>query len=657
MESNAKHNFIFKNLSGEILSITLSETNTIEELIHLYFKRKGKENLLTTNIENTYFVYNNKILDYKSNQKLNSIFYQGAVHVITVLHLEYKEKYDNIEIIEKIKEKIYTCVYKAKYNGKLVAVKKIKKEQLKDDIKDSKCVIDLTEQDFQEEIVKFNRELLNMKICKCENSVEIYDYYEMEKEFVIVMELCDSNLNKELSKTKNGFNVEKIKEILLQLNNVFRIMNQNNIVHRDIKLHNILVKYLNEEKTKFKVLLSDYGVSNQLNSLTQKFKTHAGTHVIMAPEILSGKKYNNKCDLWSLGVNIYFLYMKKLPYSGTSENLILNQIKKLGQSILDKIKDEKLKDLLSKLLVVEPENRISWEDYFEHAFFKNKVNINIEKYEDIKLLEPIKNNVHSSVYKAKYKDQLIAVKKINKDVLKEEIMENLLLEEITDEDFKEEIIKFNRELSLMKKCYCENSVEIYGSFDTEKEFIIAMELCDNTLFYELAKTKNGFNEKEIKDILLQLNNVFKKLNENNIAHRDIKLHNILVKYLNEEKTKFKVLLSDYGVSNQLSNITQKYKTFAGTRIIMAPEILKGEEYNNKCDLWSLGIIIYQLYTKDIPYNGEVDNIILEQIQKLGQSILEKIKDEKLKDLLSKLLIEDPEKRITWEEYFKHDFFK
>ena len=658
MESNTKYNCIFKNDIGELLTICLDGNNrTIQDLIHSYFKRKEKENLFINNIENTYFIYNNALIDYKSKQKLSSFFGLSEINTIIVLRLEYENKYDDIEIIEKIKDKIYTSVYKAKYKEKIVAVKKIKKQQLKDDIKDNKCINEITDEDFKEEVIKFNRELSNMKKCYCENSVKIFDYFDTEKEFVIIMELCDSNLFKELAKTKNGFNVKEIKEILLQLNNVFRLMYQNNIVHRDIKLHNILVKYLNEEKNKFKVLLSDYGVSNQLNSMTQKYKTHVGTQIIMAPEILSGNKYNNKCDLWSLGVNIYYLYRKKPPYSGTSENIILNQIKNLGQSILDNIKDEKLKNLLSKLLVIEPENRISWEEYFEHNFFKEKNIINIEKYEDIELLEPIKNNVHSSVYKAKYKDKLIAVKKINKEILKEEIMENLLLEEITDEDFKEEIIRFNREISLMKKCYCDNSVEIYGSFDTEKEFIIAMELCDNTLFYELAKTKNGFNEKEIKDILLQLNNVFRKLNDNNIVHRDIKLHNILVKYTNEEKTKFKVLLSDYGVSNQINNIKQKYKTFAGTRIIMAPEILKGEEYNNKCDLWSLGVIIYQLYTKNVPYNGELDNIILKQIKDLGQSILNNIKDQKLKDLLSKLLVEEPKKRINWEEYFEHYFFK
>ena len=184
-----------------------------------------------------------------------------------------------------------------------------------------------------------------------------------------------------------------------------------------------------------------------------------------------------------------------------------------------------------------------------------------------------------------------------------------------------------------------------------------MELCDNTLFKELAKTKKWFNAKEIRDILFQLNNVFRILNEKNIAHRDIKLNNILVKYLNEEKSKFKVLLSDYGVSNQLCSMTKKYKTHAGTQIIMAPEILSGKEYDNKCDLWSLGVIIYQLYTKKPPYSGSFDKVILNQINKLGQKVLDVIKDEKLKDLLSKLLVKEPENRISWKAYFQHDFFR
>ena len=181
---------------------------------------------------------------------------------------------------------------------------------------------------------------------------------------------------------------------------------------------------------------------------------------------------------------------------------------------------------------------------------------------------------------------------------------------LTEEDFKKEISKFNRELKIMQICHCENSVEIYDYFDTEKEFVIVMKLCGSTLFKELAKTKKGFNGRQIKEILFQLNKVFKKMNDNNIAHRDIILNNILIKYLNEDKTKFEVLLSDYGINNQLESMTGKFHTNTGTKIDMVPQILKGERYNNECNLWSLGVNIYQLYTKKSPYSRKCDNQIL-----------------------------------------------
>jgi len=657
MEPKLYYNCIFINYLGEKLVVTVDCEMTIEELIHTYYKRKEKENLFIDNIEKTYFIYNSQKINYNNNHnKLYSLFIFGENQTIYVSRLDYDQSTNDINLIEIIKDNIYTCVYKAKYKGKYVAVKSIKKDQLKEDIKESIVDVEISEEDFKAEISKFNKELTIMQKCHCENSVQIYDYFDKEKEFVIVMELCDNTLFKELCKTKNGFNPNQIKEILLQLNNVFKIMNENNIVHRDIKLHNILVKYLDKEKMKFKILLSDYGVSNQLNSMTKRYTTHAGTQIIMAPEILSGNDYNNKCDLWSLGVNIYQLYTKKPPYTGQFESNILKQINTLGQSVLNVIKDEKLKDLLSKLLVKNPEQRISWKEYFEHKFFTSS-SITIDNYEDVKILETIKDNIYTCVYKASYKDDLVAVKVIKKEALKENIKENKVIDEITEEDFKEEIDKFHREVSIMKKCHCDNSVEIYGSFDLENEFAIVMELCDNTLFKELAKTKKGFNAKEIKGILLQLNNVFRIMDQNNIVHRDIKLHNILVKYLDNEKTKFKILLSDYGVSNQLSSITTNYKTHAGTQIIMAPEILSGNDYNNKCDLWSLGVNIYQLYTKKPPYTGQFESHILKQINKLGQSVLNVIEDEKLKDLLSKLLVKNPEQRLSWKEYFEHDFFK
>ena len=371
-------NFIFDNTYHDKILIKAKGDTTIEELIDLYFKRKGKSNLIVDNFEYTYFIYNAHILTYKNNKnKINSFFF-SPTNTIVVCRLDYRKELKDFEIIELIKENVYTLVYKAKIKNfftEFVAIKKIKKEQLKEDIKENLVIDEISEGDFKKEINKFNRELENMKICRCENSVEIYDYFDTEEYFIIIMEFCDNNLFKELAKTKNGFKVEQIRKILKQLNNVFKLMNKYNIAHRDIKLNNILVKYLNNEKTEFKVLLSDYGVSNQLNSMTGKYMTHAGSQIIMAPEILNGEPYTNKCDLWSLGVNIFQLYTKKPPYNGKFDKVILEQIEKKGQTVLNVIKDDSLKDLLSKLLVRNPAERMSWDEYFLHNFFNSNINI------------------------------------------------------------------------------------------------------------------------------------------------------------------------------------------------------------------------------------------------------------------------------------------
>ena len=365
---------IFNNDLEKIL-INIDKEKTIQELIEEYFKRIKKSNLIIDNIEKTFFQYNLITINYKNNQEKIKFYFENKDSLeISVRRMNYNNYFREYKETRLIKNNIYTSIYEAKLlnsnDNKLVAIKKIDKDRIKEDMLEDLCLTELTEEDFKPEINKFNNEIKNMQICHCENSVEIYDYYNTEKEFIIIMELCDNTLLNELAKTKSGFSVQKIKDILLQLNNVFKKMHKNNICHRDIKLNNILIKYLNKEKTEFKILLSDYGISNQIRSLTTRYKTYAGTKIIMAPEILNNEKYDDKCDLWSLGIIIYKLKTKKLPYNGKTDKEILDEIEAKGKSVLNKIDDEKLKNLIAKLLVKNPHQRISWEEYFEHEFFK-----------------------------------------------------------------------------------------------------------------------------------------------------------------------------------------------------------------------------------------------------------------------------------------------
>ena len=107
-------------------------------------------------------------------------------------------------------------------------------------------------------------EITSMNLLKeCENSINFFGYFKEENFVYLIMELCDGSLNK-IIKTKN-LNAKEIKEILQQLNNVFKIMHENAIIHRDIKPENILIKKL--ENNKYLYILTDYGLSKQLTNL------------------------------------------------------------------------------------------------------------------------------------------------------------------------------------------------------------------------------------------------------------------------------------------------------------------------------------------------------------------------------------------------------
>ena len=211
----------------------------------------------------------------------------------------------------------------------------------------------------KDEELRFYREINALKNIRSPNSVEYYDYYSDNNYYYIVMEKCDEDLSNFMKKYKNGIPDSIIKDILLQLNEVFKIMRTKNIIHRDLKPQNILIKY--GPQNSFIVKLADFGLSREFNN--NFFSTRAGTPLYIAPELLSSRNQINympiKCDLWAIGVIIYQLKFKDIDSS-------------FYQGIIPKRFDNKLlDDLVRKLIVLEPDDRIDWNEYFNHPFFKN----------------------------------------------------------------------------------------------------------------------------------------------------------------------------------------------------------------------------------------------------------------------------------------------
>ena len=298
-----------------------------------------------------------------------------------------------------------------------------------------------------------------------------------------------------------------------------------------------------------------------------------------------------------------------------------------------------------------------------------RIKKNYKEYYEI--IEVIGIGGYGCVYKGRDKNtkemraiKVISIEKIRGNLtFKYEIEENLLYEYEASEIEKQKNLFINgfiEEFNNMKICSNnnKNSVKCYEYFNNENNFVIIMELCDNNLLQILNKRikEKGkvFNIEEIYDIMIQLNNTFKIMKENNIIYRDLKLENILIKYIDKEK--YIIKLSDYGCSKRLISLSRNCNTYSGTLLYMSPEILKGEEYNYKCDLWSIGIIIFTLIYCISPYIGDKDIELINKIDNLGNKII-KIENEELNDLVKSLLEKDPEKRINWDEYFKHPFFK
>ena len=574
------------------------------------------------------------------------------------------------EILRPLGQSSFAIIYQGKEKNSNIskAIKVYQKERVKAFLM-RKLNIAPKEDDLQKYFNAFKNEATNMKILQGEkkenkNAVILDDCFETNDEFSIVMEKCDNDISKAL--VKKPFNSEEIYEILIQLNNSFKIMVENKILHRALKPQNIFLNYLNEENTKFLVKLKITDDSCFSNSSDEFLHSpNDRNYRIYAPEVLNEKNFifTKESDLWSLGVLIYKLYFQTFPFNGNSKEEVLRNITEDSINKLQKGEDEDLNNLIRQLLIIEPKKRISWDDYFSHSFFRKRMS-----FKDIYdcNFQYLGDCIDGTIYKGSVKrnGQEKAIKIMNKNLIKSRLGEQFdPPKNITDEDLKPIIKRYFNEVNNMKTLQGpnnenQNTVIFDEYFNTEEEFVIIMELCDgNLLDYFIKEKKNILNFEEIHDIISQLNNSFKIMVKNKILHKAIKLQNILMKYQNEKKTKFLVKLKltyDSGLLNSSNELISEDQINRNLEIY-APEVLEKKIYTEKSDLFSLGVLIYYLYFNCYPFKGETKEKILNNIKKGINKKLTKNPD--FDDLLKKLLNGNEEERISWEDYFKHNFFK
>ena len=211
------------------------------------------------------------------------------------------------------------------------------------------------------------------------------------------------------------------------------------------------------------------------------------------------------------------------------------------------------------------------------------------------------------------------------------------------------------EISIMHQINHPNILHLYDYYQSSNNYYLVLKLCNQGTFttYMQDKGVTHFEEQDALYFLLQIMNGFFELRKHKILHRDFKLDNILM----HDET---LIIGDFGFAKSGQEITS---TKVGTPLTMAPELLfsNGDAllYNSKADLWSIGVVFYQIIFGRPPYIADtIPQLKVELLKNTDTKITFPLPiSEEAKDLLRRLLTVDPVKRIDWADFFAHPLFK
>eukprot|EP00931_Biecheleriopsis_adriatica_P103606 TRINITY_DN78413_c0_g1_i1.p1 TRINITY_DN78413_c0_g1~~TRINITY_DN78413_c0_g1_i1.p1 ORF type:complete len:497 (+),score=121.14 TRINITY_DN78413_c0_g1_i1:53-1492(+) len=196
-----------------------------------------------------------------------------------------------------------------------------------------------------------------------------------------------------------------------------------------------------------------------------------------------------------------------------------------------------------------------------------------------------------------------------------------------------------------------NIVKLYEVFKDAKMYYLVMEMCDGGELFDrimdVMKEEGGFSERQVAQYMSQILGAMKYLHSKQYVHRDIKPENFLMQ---SKAPDAPIKVIDFGLAKSFAPGDPPLKTKAGTPYYVAPEVLKGS-YDEKCDVWSVGVVNYILLCGYPPFNGEDDKEILRAVKKGKFSFPEEewdIISTQAKNFVSAQLVLDPTRRNSAE---------
>ncbi len=433
----------------------------------------------------------------------------------------------------------------------------------------------------------------------------------------------NNNLIK-VNDNKNNSNVKSTSNIIdLNKNN----NNQEKSIEKEIKPENIL-QFESEENIR-----ENQNKNKKENKKEKKDEEKTENDVDKTKENYKRKKKTHKT------ISINFNNHSKIPEDLKNNN---------EQSISNNDKNFKRRHKKSTTLVEK--SRLG------HNLFKEELKLCVSNQTLIeeqtgdpslryKVLNKLGDGSYGTVYSAIniLTGSKIAMKKIEK------IKEN----EIDD-------LQIKNEIDILKKLDHPNIVKIYEFYDTKKNYFIITEYCKHGELYSYIKY--SYTETQLAVLFYQVFSGLCYLHDNHILHRDLKLENIMISEIEKDLSSnydfFWIKIIDFGTA-KIFKKSKNERTVVGSSYYIAPEVLK-QKYNEKCDTWSVGVILYMLIVGRAPFDGKTDEEIIENIKK-GKYNKKHPKlvnsSEEVQNLVFSLLETNIKKRLSSKEALNHPWFK
>ena len=468
------------------------------------------------------------------------------------------------------------------------------------------------------------------------------------KDIIYSSKLCDVNIrpngngqdnlivNSIPNTNNNTFNIDS---------NVINVVNINNqIINKESKKNAHISQISKEQSIENENFIENNNQSNAENTFKEKIsklkkKKKEKNSKKLVFKSSKDVKINIKIDKESI-IN------EQLKNDNTKENNDNekeNQEKEESETKKEKYKRRNQKSGSHKFHLPEKLSRIEMTiPVFQESLITQNFG-NPDKY--YKKLRNLGSGSYGTVYLAKnnLKDNLVAIK----------IIEKIPANIIDDMEIKNEI-------NILKSLSHPNIVKIFEFFDTALNYYLVTEYCKKGELFEYIN--NIYSERQLAVLFYQVFSGLCYLHEKKILHRDLKLENLMISEIEKDietgEEYFWIKIIDFGTA-KIFERKKKEKEIIGSSYYIAPEVLK-KNYNEKCDTWSVGVILYMTLTGIPPFDGETDEDIIHRIKigkysKNNKRFLEHSSE--VKDLVSSLLEIDTEKRLSAKEALQHPWFK